>query len=126
MWFALYAFILLVSYYQKYLVNDIFIIVLLLISHISINRPGQEAGNVPYVEESGFGTYSGEPKNIADTVSSWLSSPEKLKSMQDAALEASRPTATIDIAKKLATMLFDEKAKQKSMERVDEPVLVAK
>jgi hypothetical protein len=46
--------------------------------------------------------------------------------MQDSALEASRPTATIDIAKELATMLFEEKAKQLSMEKVGEPVLVAK
>jgi hypothetical protein len=33
--------------------------------------------------------------------------------MQTAALEASRPTATIDIAKELAIMLFEEKTRQK-------------
>ena len=87
-------------------------------------RPGQEAGNVPYVEESGFGTYSGEPKKIADTVSTWLSSPEKLSSMKEAALEAARPTATVDIAKDLAAVLFAEKERQASLNK--EPVLVSK
>lgn len=92
-----------------------------------INRPGQEAGNVPYVEDSGFGTYSGEPKKIADTVSTWLSSPEKLQSMKESALEAARPTATIDIAKDLAQMLFEEKERQASISSSvnAEPVLVA-
>jgi len=91
----------------------------------TVFRPGQEAGNVPYVEDSGFGTYSGEPKTIADTVSTWLSSPEKLQSMKEAALEASRPTATIDIAKDLAKMLFEEKAKQAKKAKVAKPVLVS-
>ena len=73
-------------------------------------RPGQEEGNVPFVEEAGFGTYSGNPSNIAETVATWLSSEERLTSMQEAALAAARPSATIDIAKDLAQMLFDHKS----------------
>ena len=63
-----------------------------------------------------------------DCVSTWLSSPDRLQSMKDAALEASRPTATVDIAKDLAKMLFEEKELQKSLERNTrrEPVLVSK
>lgn len=71
--------------------------------------PGQEAGNVPYVEESGFGKYSGDPSVIADTVSSWLASPEKMESMRSAALAAARPQATLDIAKDLAEIVFATK-----------------
>ena len=69
-------------------------------------RPGQEEGNVPFVEDSGFGKYSANPTVIADTVSSWLSSPEKLDSMKKSALAAARPSATLDIAKDLADMVF--------------------
>lgn len=71
--------------------------------------PGQEAGNIPFVEESGFGKYSGDPTVIADTVSSWLASLDKLDSMQTAALEAARPQATLDIAKDLAEIAFEAK-----------------
>ena len=76
---------------------------------IRSHSPGQEAGNVPYVEENGFGTYSGDPTVIADTVSSWLETPEKLEMMQKAALEAARPAATLDIAKDIAEYLFERK-----------------
>jgi len=76
---------------------------------LSSYLPGQEEGNVPFVEKAGFGTYSGNPSKIADTVSSWLSSGERLASMQKAALAAARPSATIDIAKDLAEMLFEHK-----------------
>ena len=71
--------------------------------------PGQEAGNVPYVEENGFGTYSGDPTVIAETVSSWLETPDKLQQMQKAALEAARPAATLDIARDIAEYLFERK-----------------
>ncbi len=79
---------------------------------IGNHRPGQEEGNVPFVEDAGFGTYSGNPTTIANTVSNWLSSPEMLQSMKENALEAARPTATVDIAKDLAQMLFDLKKQQ--------------
>jgi len=79
------------------------------------SRPGQEEGNVPFVENSGFGKYSGDPDEIADTVSSWLASPEKMASMKAAALRAARPSATLDIASDIAEMAF---AKKLTRERV--------
>ena len=94
---------------------------------LSSYLPGQEEGNVPFVEEAGFGTYSGDPKKIAETVSMWLSSPEMLREMKEAALVAARPTATVDIAKDLAKMLFDYKKNQESVAKsisVKEPELV--
>lgn len=80
--------------------------------------PGQEEGNVPYVQNAGFGSYSGNPSTIAETVSTWLSSPEMLETMQAAALAAARPTATIDIARDLAEMLFESKKKQDAIAKV--------
>jgi hypothetical protein len=74
-------------------------------------RPGQEEGNIPFVEDAGFGTYSSNPAEIAATVSSWLSSPEKLDTMQKAALAAARPQATMDIARDILSLL-DERRKQ--------------
>jgi len=74
--------------------------------------PGQEEGNVPYVENAGFGKYSGNPTVIAETVSSWLASPEKMQDMRDAALMAARPAATLDIARDLAEMVFAHKRKE--------------
>ncbi|CAB9507850.1 Monogalactosyldiacylglycerol synthase 2, chloroplastic [Seminavis robusta] len=80
--------------------------------------PGQEEGNVPFVENSGFGKFSGDPTVIAETVSSWLASPEKMNSLKEAALQAARPSATLDIAKDLADMVFAQKEKLRAKEPV--------
>jgi 1,2-diacylglycerol 3-beta-galactosyltransferase len=77
-------------------------------------RPGQEEGNIPFVENAGFGKYSGDPSVIAETVSSWLENTGKLKSMQDAALKAARPQASLDIARDLAAIVREAKAKKGS------------
>lgn len=74
---------------------------------LSSYLPGQEEGNVPYVEDNNFGTYCGNPNEIASTVVSWLNEPEMLSKMQASALKAARPSATIDIAKDLADILFE-------------------
>jgi 1,2-diacylglycerol 3-beta-galactosyltransferase len=71
--------------------------------------PGQEEGNVPYVEDAGFGSYSGNPDEIADTVSTWLASPTLLAQMKENALKAARPNATLDIARDVAAILFKSK-----------------
>jgi hypothetical protein len=68
------------------------------------------------VEESGFGKYSADADVIAKTVNIWLQSPEMLVSMQQAAFEASRPKATIDIARDLADLVF--KAKEMKTKRL--------
>ena len=80
-------------------------------------RPGQEEGNVPFVEDSGFGKYSSDPSVIADTVSSWLASPDTMESMKEAALAAARPAATLDIAKDLAEMAFSTREKSATKEK---------
>jgi 1,2-diacylglycerol 3-beta-galactosyltransferase len=75
--------------------------------------PGQEEGNIPFVENAGFGKYSGDPAVIADTVSIWLSSPGMLAEMKQNALKAARPRATLDIAKDLGAIVFKAKESQR-------------
>lgn len=75
--------------------------------------PGQEEGNIPYVEDSGFGKYSGNSKVIADTVSTWLETPEVMAELRSAALKAARPSATLDIARDLANIVFEHTGKGK-------------
>lgn len=75
--------------------------------------PGQEEGNVPYVEENGFGTYRGSVDGIADAVQEWLASPVMLEQMRDSALEAARPDATLDIARDLADMVYKRRGELK-------------
>ncbi|KAL3778808.1 hypothetical protein HJC23_009841 [Cyclotella cryptica] len=74
--------------------------------------PGQEEGNVPYVEENGFGCYRGTPEGIAETVEEWLAASSVttegtvLETMRECALSAARPDATLDIARDLADMVY--------------------
>lgn len=81
-------------------------------------RPGQEAGNVPYVEQNGFGKYSSDPETIAETVTSWLESPGDLEALQKAALKAARPKATLDIAQDIAMQAFAQKEKSSEKDLV--------
>lgn len=56
--------------------------------------PGQEAGNVPFVTESGFGEYSARPRKIATTVTGWLQDECKMDAMSEAAAKAGQPHTT--------------------------------
>ena len=67
--------------------------------------PGQEAGNVPFVIESGFGEYSRDPKTIAKTVRGWIQDPAKLDELAKAARKAAAPRATQEIAHDILAML---------------------
>jgi 1,2-diacylglycerol 3-beta-galactosyltransferase len=66
------------------------------------------------VEDAGFGKYSDDPSVIATMVCQWISNPNELHAMKQAAYAASRPNATLDIAKDIATMLFQHKQSDKS------------
>jgi hypothetical protein len=72
--------------------------------------PGQEEGNVPYVVDGGFGSFSKNPAVIANTVSNWLLDEQLLAKMSAAAKKAARPTATFDIAREIGAMLFTAEA----------------
>jgi 1,2-diacylglycerol 3-beta-galactosyltransferase len=66
--------------------------------------PGQEAGNVKFVVEGGFGQYSPKPNVIAKTVSGWLDDSALLEEMSAKALSAAHPEATQQIADDIGRM----------------------
>ena len=67
--------------------------------------PGQETGNVGYVEQHGVGVYQPEPSEIAATVCAWLAAPGTTAAMSDRARRLARPNAALDIARALSELL---------------------
>jgi 1,2-diacylglycerol 3-beta-galactosyltransferase len=59
--------------------------------------PGQEAGNVDFVLEGGFGDYCDEPVAIGKEVAAWMNDEELMKTMSQKAREAGIPSAAADI-----------------------------
>jgi len=59
--------------------------------------PGQEAGNVDVVLEKEFGEYEQNPSQIANTVTSWLQTPNLLTKMSQSAMEFGNPYASDEI-----------------------------
>jgi len=72
---------------------------------LSGHLPGQESGNVDFVVDGGFGSYSSDPKVIASTVTGWLEDDAKLKDMSERSLRASRPDATQKIADDIVALV---------------------
>ena len=72
--------------------------------------PGQEFGNVSYVEQEGMGAFERDPAAIAATAKAWLGDDAKLAALAAAARGAARPDATLDIAKDLAAMAKESAA----------------
>jgi 1,2-diacylglycerol 3-beta-galactosyltransferase len=72
--------------------------------------PGQEAGNVPYVTEGGFGVYTGNnPKKIADQVYKLFQNDVLLNEMSTKARSLSRKDATKLIAKDIGEMCLNSR-----------------
>merc|ERR1712039_476080 len=71
--------------------------------------PGQEEGNIKFVTEAGAGEYVAdtEPDLIAATVASWLSCPQRLVEMSQAARSLAKPRAALDIARKICDGLLE-------------------
>ena len=73
---------------------------------LSTFLPGQEAGNVPYVVDGGFGLYGNEdPTCIAECVQTLLNDEVRLAKMSKIARDKSSPKATLAIAKDVAALL---------------------
>lgn len=66
--------------------------------------PGQEAGNVDYVIENGFGDYCDDPVFIADQVSTWLQNPTDMAQMSRNAQLASHPDAAAEIVQDIGSI----------------------
>ena len=65
--------------------------------------PGQEAGNVDVVLESGFGDYCEDPVEIAQEVATWLNDASLMDDMSRSAQKAGRPHAAADIVLDIGT-----------------------
>jgi 1,2-diacylglycerol 3-beta-galactosyltransferase len=61
--------------------------------------PGQEAGNVDFVLENGFGDYISfkQPEEMAQAVTSWLQDESLMRAMSKAARSTGQPTAAENI-----------------------------
>lgn len=69
--------------------------------------PGQEAGNVPYVVQGGFGLYPGpRPRKIASSVAKLIVDDKRMQSMGEKALAAARPEATQEISRDIGNIVL--------------------
>ena len=81
---------------------------------LSSHLPGQEAGNVKFVVEGGFGAFVKKPAKIGATIAQWFSDLNLREKLSSKALEAARPSATLDIARDIGGLLFEGKAPQQA------------
>jgi len=77
--------------------------------------PGQEEGNIPYVIEGGYGDFSTNPRKIADTVGYWFQDPELLNRMAVNAKADGKPDATLNIARDLGSLVFDNRSEDQKL-----------
>lgn len=69
---------------------------------LSGNLPGQEEGNVTYVEQLGLGVLRSTPQAIVEQVRAWLQTDgAELRAMQERAQREARPEAALEIARVL-------------------------
>ena len=66
--------------------------------------PGQEAGNVDFAVEKGFGEYCDEPVYIADIVSQWLEKPQLVQEMSQKAHAVGHPEAASEIVQDIGSI----------------------
>jgi 1,2-diacylglycerol 3-beta-galactosyltransferase len=61
--------------------------------------PGQEDGNVRFVEEVGAGVWAPEPLQVVRTLTRWICHPNERKGVVENCLKAARPDASRTIAR---------------------------
>ena len=67
--------------------------------------PGQENGNVTFVQEEGAGVWAPKPREVVRTLTRWISRPEERKKVIENCRRAGRPEAARTIAKEIGGML---------------------
>ncbi|MDR1767064.1 MAG: hypothetical protein LBR32_01285 [Propionibacteriaceae bacterium] len=67
--------------------------------------PGQEEGNIPYVEQAGAGVWAPKPDQVVATLRKWLDDPSALQAAAEASLALAKPDAARDIARELAALV---------------------
>ncbi len=67
--------------------------------------PGQEDGNVTFVQEEGAGVWAPKPQDVVRTLTRWVSRPAERKKVIENCRRAGRPEAARTIAKTIGEML---------------------
>ena len=67
--------------------------------------PGQEDGNVTFVEHEGAGVWAPTPPEVVRTLTRWISRPEERKKVIENCRRAGRPEAARTIARAIGEML---------------------
>jgi 1,2-diacylglycerol 3-beta-galactosyltransferase len=68
--------------------------------------PGQEEGNVSYVQEHGAGAFAQDPQTIANLVKDWMDPANStLQRMQQNAADLAKPEAALTIARKVCDLI---------------------
>jgi 1,2-diacylglycerol 3-beta-galactosyltransferase len=65
--------------------------------------PGQEDGNISYVESEGAGIWAPEPEKIVATLRNWIKNPQE----RERAAEACRRLANPQAARQIASILAE-------------------
>lgn len=80
--------------------------------------PGQEDGNVTFVEEEGAGVWAPTPQEVVRALTRWISRPEERKKVIENCRRAGRPGAARLIAHAIAHMLgLEEELKKETHEQ---------
>jgi 1,2-diacylglycerol 3-beta-galactosyltransferase len=66
--------------------------------------PGQEDGNVTYVEQEGAGVWAPTPEKVVETLGDWLDHPQHRKKMAQNSHALARPQASRQIARLLVKL----------------------
>jgi 1,2-diacylglycerol 3-beta-galactosyltransferase len=67
--------------------------------------PGQEDGNVTFVQEEGAGVWAPKPREVVRTLTRWISRPAERQQVIENCRRAGRPEAARTIAKTIGDML---------------------
>jgi 1,2-diacylglycerol 3-beta-galactosyltransferase len=67
--------------------------------------PGQEDGNVTFVQEEGAGVWAPAPQDVVRTLTRWISRPEECKQVIENCRRAGKPEAARTIARIIAVKL---------------------
>lgn len=69
--------------------------------------PGQEDGNVTYVVDEGAGSWAPEPREAAGVIARWVLDPAERERVAAASRALARPSASREIARLLAGMVYN-------------------
>jgi 1,2-diacylglycerol 3-beta-galactosyltransferase len=67
--------------------------------------PGQENGNVTFVEEEGAGVWAPTPQEVVRALTRWISHPDERKKVIENCRRAGRPEAARTIAREIGGIL---------------------